>query len=73
MSCVNHFLDINLLGTGILIPDNALDGTTNSAASVEAQTNLCLQEFGRTENFVLLDNVQVGQWQQVQNDLNHLS
>ncbi len=73
MSIVNHFLDINVLGTGILIPDDALDGTTNSATSIEAQTNICLQEFGSTVNLVLLDNVQVGQFQQVQNDLNHLS
>jgi len=73
MSIVNHFLDINLLGSGILIPDTGADSTTNSPASIEAQTNICLQDFGQTVNLVLLDDVQVGDWQQAQNDLNHLS
>jgi len=58
MSIVNHFLDTNLLGTGILIPDDAADYTTNAATgngSIGAQAALCESLYGRPPNVVFVD------------------
>lgn len=70
MALVNHFLDINLFG--ILIPNEAAAPTTNGAASITAQTNLCHSAHGRTPNVVLLDYIDKGQAVQAQNTLNGL-
>lgn len=58
MYIVNHFLDVNVLDTGILIPDNARDYQTNAATgngSIGAQADLCTKKWGRRPNFVLVD------------------
>lgn len=58
MYIVNHFLDANVLDTGILIPDNARDYQTNAATgngSIGAQADLCTEKWGRRPSFVLVD------------------
>jgi hypothetical protein len=58
MYIVNHFLDTNVFGTGILIPDNSADYDTNAATgsgSIGAQANLCEGVYGRVPNVVLVD------------------
>ncbi|KAF2771800.1 PLC-like phosphodiesterase [Teratosphaeria nubilosa] len=58
MYIVNHFLDTDVLDTGILVPDDEADYTTNAATgngSIGAQADLCLQEWGRWPKFVLVD------------------
>jgi len=63
MMIVNHFLDVDILG--ILIPDNAADTTTNAATgngSIRAQADLCIQTWGRTPNFVLVDYFENGEY-----------
>jgi hypothetical protein len=71
MYIVNHFLDVSILGA--LVPDNAADKTTNSAASIEAQANICVGLYGRQPNFVLVDYFNVGDVFTAQNALNGLS
>lgn len=73
MSIINHFLDTNLLGTGILIPDDAADYTTNAATgngSIGAQCDLCTSIYGRVPNFVLVDFFDRGDVFTAQNTLN---
>lgn len=74
MGLVNHFLDveIDLFGEVILIPDSIKAATTNSLSSITAQTSLCVNAFGRTPNFVLLDFISIGQAIAAQNQLNGL-
>ncbi|KAL1891422.1 hypothetical protein Sste5346_007685 [Sporothrix stenoceras] len=74
MGLVNHFLDveIDLFGEVILIPDTIKAATTNSLSSITAQTSLCVNAFGRTPNFVLLDFISIGQAIAAQNQLNGL-
>ncbi|CAK7215096.1 hypothetical protein SEUCBS140593_002415 [Sporothrix eucalyptigena] len=74
MGLVNHFLDVelDLFGEVILIPDTIKAATTNSISSITAQTNLCVNAFGRQPNFVLLDFISIGQAMAAQNQLNGL-
>ncbi|CAK7233847.1 hypothetical protein SBRCBS47491_008750 [Sporothrix bragantina] len=74
MGLVNHFLDVelDLFGEVILIPDTIKAGTTNSISSITAQTNLCVNAYGRQPNFVLLDFISIGQAIAAQNQLNGL-
>ena len=74
MGLVNHFLDaeIDLFGDKILIPDTLKAGTTNSLASITAQTSLCVSQHARTPNFVLLDFISVGDALEAQQQLNGL-
>ncbi|KAI0032912.1 PLC-like phosphodiesterase [Vararia minispora EC-137] len=61
MYLLNHFLDVNLLGTGILISDPAAAPTTNGVNSILANTAGC-QPLGGGLNptFVLMDFVNLG-------------
>jgi len=61
MMIVNHFLDLDLFG--ILIPDNLADAKTNAATgkgSIGAQADLCYTTWGRSPNFVLVDDFNIG-------------
>lgn len=61
---MNHFLDVEVLATGILVPDNARDEETNAATgpgSIGAQAALCAGLYGRYPNFVLVDRFSVGE------------
>jgi len=60
MYIVNHFLDLQL-GT-ILIPDDPADAKTNSAGSIEAQSNICTSMYGHWPNGVLVDYFNVGKY-----------
>ncbi|EIM90666.1 PLC-like phosphodiesterase [Stereum hirsutum FP-91666 SS1] len=61
MYLLNHFLDINVLGTGILISDPEAAGTTNGVNSIIANANGCSSlGGGRWPSFVLLDFVNLG-------------
>jgi hypothetical protein len=65
MMIVNHFLDINLFGTGVLIPDVAKDAQTNAATgsgSIGEQSDLCISTWGRSPNLILLDNFNTGKF-----------
>lgn len=53
MYIVNHFLDVEIL-PGVKVPDLLSAGTTNSAASIRDQCNLCVGTYGRTPNVVLV-------------------
>jgi len=64
MMIVNHFLDLNIFG--ILIPDKAADAKTNAATgtgSIGAQADLCIRTWGRSPNFILVDDFNIGNWQ----------
>ncbi|KAF2484319.1 PLC-like phosphodiesterase [Neohortaea acidophila] len=61
---MNHFLDLDVLATGIDVPDNARDVETNAAegpGSIGAQAEVCAGLYGRYPNFVLVDRVAVGE------------
>lgn len=60
MYIVNHFLDLNI--DSILIPDDPADSTTNSAASIEAQVNLCSSMYGHWPTGVLVDYFNIGKY-----------
>jgi hypothetical protein len=60
MYIVNHFLDLQI--GSITIPDNPADATTNSAASIEAQSSICTNLYGRWPNAVLVDYFNVGKY-----------
>ncbi|KAK9372295.1 PLC-like phosphodiesterase [Lipomyces chichibuensis] len=72
MYLVNHTLNIDLLNTGILVPDRDGAATTNSLAAIEAQTDLCSSLYGRRPNVMLLDFVDKGDIIGTQNKLNAL-
>jgi hypothetical protein len=58
MYIMNHFLDTNVAGTGILIPDNVRDFQTNNATgngSIGAQADLCVSLYNRPPNVVFVD------------------
>lgn len=57
MILVNHFLDTNI--SGILIPNRDAAGTTNSAASIMAQANICSGLYGRNPNFILVCSAEI--------------
>ncbi|KAK7917325.1 PI-PLC X domain-containing protein 1 [Apiospora marii] len=71
MYIVNHYLDIEVL-PGVLVPNRDDAGTTNSVASILAQTDLCYSQYKRTPNVVLLDWVSMGDAMKAQDDLNNL-
>jgi len=52
MSIMNHFLDVDVFG--ILIPDRLSAPTTNSVSSIVAQANICLKNWGRLPNVILV-------------------
>lgn len=63
MYIVNHFLDVDLAGTGILVPDKADTARTNAAdggGSIGSQVALCVGLYGRNPNVVLIDEVGQG-------------
>ena len=76
MYIVNHFLDTNVLGTGILIPDNVRTAQTNAATgngSIGAQAALCESIYGRPPNVVFVDFFDKGNVFTAQNNLNGVS
>lgn len=73
MYMINHSLNKDLFGTGIIISDPDDAGTTNSVSSILANAAGCEQfSAGRPPNFVLLDFVDIGQGMQAVNLLNGL-
>ncbi|KAH9981896.1 PLC-like phosphodiesterase [Russula compacta] len=61
MYLINHYLDINVLDSGVLISDSFDGPTTNSVSSIVAHANKCVPlGSGRNPNFVLLDYVNLG-------------
>ncbi|TVY47920.1 PI-PLC X domain-containing protein [Lachnellula occidentalis] len=75
MYIVNHFLDIDVLSTGILVPDKGSAPATNAATgtgSIGAHAGLCAQQHGANPNAVLLDFVDIGDAMTAQNNLNGL-
>ncbi|KAI0259107.1 PLC-like phosphodiesterase [Gloeopeniophorella convolvens] len=74
MYMINHSLNINEFGTGIIVSDPGDAPTTNSVSSIVANANGCVPlGGGRNPNFVLLDFVNIGQGVQAVNQLNGLS
>ncbi|KAF5376783.1 hypothetical protein D9757_009464 [Collybiopsis confluens] len=74
LSMLNHNLDTNLFGTGILVSDPGAASTTNGVASIIANSNGCAPLVGGVApNFVMLDFVNIGQGLQAVNQLNGLS
>ena len=58
MYIVNHFLDIQLPGTDVLVPDRDSAARTNAPegpGSIGAQADLCVAEYGRYPNVILVD------------------
>ncbi len=75
MYIVNHFLDNNLVSTGILVPDKADAARTNAPhgdGSIGNQADLCVGTYGRNPNVVLIDEVGQGNFLMSQNLLNGL-
>ncbi|KAH9946394.1 PLC-like phosphodiesterase [Epithele typhae] len=62
MYLLNHFLDVNILDTGILVSDPAAASTTNGVTSVLANAAGCrpLSGGGFNPSFVLMDYVNLG-------------
>ncbi|KAI1372910.1 PLC-like phosphodiesterase [Hypoxylon crocopeplum] len=71
MFLANHNLNIEIL-PDILIPDPLEASNTNSIESVTSQTDICMANYGRYPNIVLLDFVSEGDTIAVQNQLNGL-
>ncbi|KAI2624862.1 PLC-like phosphodiesterase [Hypoxylon sp. NC1633] len=67
----NHNLNIEIL-PDVLIPAPLEASDTNSIESITSQTNICMSNYGRYPNVVLLDFVSVGDTIAVQNQLNGL-
>jgi hypothetical protein len=64
MYIVNHFLDVEI-APGIKVPDRLRVPRTNSKQSIQKQTKICKDFYwGRLPNFVLLDFVDQGDWNQ---------
>lgn len=57
MGLVNHMLHVQIPLVDIQIPDESAADTTNSVASIEAQTGLCIGLYGVTPNVVLVSPV----------------
>jgi len=73
MYIMNHFLDTNVAGTGILIPDNVRDFQTNNATgngSIGAQADLCISLYDRPPNVVFVDFFDRGTVFKAQDNLN---
>ncbi|KAI4864307.1 PLC-like phosphodiesterase [Hypoxylon rubiginosum] len=71
MFLANHNLNIEIL-PDVLIPAPLEASDTNSIASITAQTDICMQNYGRYPNVVLLDFVSQGDTIAVQTQLNGL-
>ncbi|KAI1773412.1 PLC-like phosphodiesterase [Hypoxylon cercidicola] len=69
MFLANHNLNIEIL-PDVLIPAPLEASDTNSVASITAQTDICMQNYGRYPNVVLLDFVSQGDTIAVQDQLN---
>ncbi|KAI1868838.1 hypothetical protein JX265_006817 [Neoarthrinium moseri] len=70
MYIVNHNLDVDIFG--ILIPDLAEAPNTNSLSSILAQSDLCINNYRKDPNVVLLDFVSIGDGIEAQDNLNGL-
>nr|THU76809.1 PLC-like phosphodiesterase [Dendrothele bispora CBS 962.96] len=71
LNMLNHNLNVDLLGTGILLSDRIDAPTTNGVTSILANANGCAPFAGGVApNFVMLDYVNVGQGMQAVNRLN---
>ncbi|KAI0071716.1 PLC-like phosphodiesterase [Panus rudis PR-1116 ss-1] len=71
MYMINHSLNKDLLGTGIIVSDPLDAPTTNSVTSISANAAGCAPlAGGRAPNFVLLDFVNIGQGLEAVNRLN---
>lgn len=55
MYIVNHFKDVNVLDSGVLVPDKDAAPTTNSEASIIGQVDVCEGLYGRAPKGVLVD------------------
>lgn len=76
MYLVNHVLDKEILSTGVLVPDDEADFTTNAATgngSIGAQVDLCKSIYGRVPTVVLVDMFDRGDVFTAQNTLNGVS
>ncbi|KAF2669232.1 PLC-like phosphodiesterase [Microthyrium microscopicum] len=76
MYIVNHFLDMKIPATSVLVPDRADAGKTNAATgtgSIGAQADLCVGSWGKQPNVVLVDYFGQGQEMNAQNTMNGLS
>ncbi|KAK7692886.1 hypothetical protein QCA50_004521 [Cerrena zonata] len=74
MYMINHSLNKDILGTGIIVSDPLDAPTTNSVTSIMANAAGCEPlAAGRAPNFVLLDYINIGQGLQAVNQLNQLS
>ncbi|KAI0344768.1 PLC-like phosphodiesterase [Trametopsis cervina] len=74
MYMINHSLNKDVFGTGIIVSDPLDAPTTNSVNSITANAAGCEQfAAGRSPNFVLLDYLNLGQGLQAVNQLNGLS
>jgi hypothetical protein len=62
MYIVNHFLDFDLFDTGILVPNAAEAGTTNSVNSILAQADLCSKQYATYPKFILVSVGPVGMY-----------
>jgi hypothetical protein len=73
MYLVNHFLDVDVLNTNVLVPDRTDAARTNAATgsgSIGAQANLCLGTWSRWPNVVLVDYFDQGNPLAAQNSMN---
>ncbi|KAJ3758875.1 PLC-like phosphodiesterase [Lentinula raphanica] len=71
LNMLNHNLDINVLGTGVLVSDPEAAATTNGVTSIIADANGCAPLAGGVApNFVMLDFVNIGEGLQAVNQLN---
>ncbi|KAI1098469.1 PLC-like phosphodiesterase [Jackrogersella minutella] len=69
MFLANHNLNVEIL-PDVLIPDPEQASDTNSMANITSQTDICVQNYGRNPNVVLLDFVSVGDAVAMQDQLN---
>src|ERR1700750_3186353 len=73
MYIVNHFLDIQLSPTNVMVPDRGAASNTNAETGqgkIGDQVNLCVQAFGKYPNVVLVDFFGSGQEMQAQDAMN---
>lgn len=76
MYIVNHFLDLDVFDSGVLVPNNAKNYETNAATgdgSITEQTDVCTTLWGKSPNFVLVDMFDRGNVFKAQRMLNGLS
>ncbi|OTA70685.1 PLC-like phosphodiesterase [Hypoxylon sp. EC38] len=71
MFLANHNLNIEIL-PDVLVPAPTEAADTNSIESITSQTNICVKNYGRNPNVVLLDFVRIGDAIAAQNQLNGL-